>query len=276
MESIVSSILSNVTEQMRSFLNDQASQFRTRVIEKATNGCDDIDSDTIEKLSSWFDTTSISSPRAGGKKSLPSPKTGKTDLDRVTVAQLKEKCKARGLAVGGNKAALAERLYGVKPKAKSNEYVISEESEDEEPKKVVKRKKAQLVEAFDSEEEERPKKRRTEKKKSESESDTEKPPKRLTKSKKPRGSEEKPKKTAKTTVPIVEKINKSVKQIQTVKDEFGNQVDPETGLVFDGDEVIGYLGEDGQVLELTKQHMELCKSMNLMYDIPQHVASDSE
>jgi hypothetical protein len=82
------------------------------------------------------------------------------------------------------------------------------------------------------------------------------------------------KRSGKDKVPVLENIEPD--EIKIGKDQFGNLVHDETGIVFkqdDGDDyfAIGFVNELGDVDSLTCDKMEICKQYGFKYIVPENV-----
>lgn len=182
-------------------------------------------------------------------------------LKNLKIKQLVEMCKARGITgTSCNKAGLIAKLLNPQPatiKAPKSKEFISE-SEDDEPKKKPSPKSKKVV---PDSEEEPPKKAQPKAKHVVSDSDEDLPKKKAAPKKK------------KATPKVIEVIEPA--EIITERDDFGNIYDPNTGFVFNTeDEVEGVRDEGGHVRPLTKEDIEACKARNLRYTCPYELPPD--
>ena len=83
--------------------------------------------------------------------------------------------------------------------------------------------------------------------------------------------------------PVLKKIKKTEKQddigiIQIKRNQFDNYEHFETGLVFSklDKNVIGKQNEDGTIIELTKNDIELCNKFKFKYILPENLNDDDE
>ena len=172
---------------------------------------------------------------------VSAPLLSRGAYEKMKVAELKAICKERGLAVVGTKATFIDRILGLaeetKKKAtiKKKKYVSVPDSDNEEPKATRKTKKDQV-----------------------SDSDNEEP-------------EPKKKATRKKVVKAVPKVIEISKldDINIVLDEYGNSIHQETGLAFNLDnEVIGKVDEEGHIMPLNREDLDVCKLYHLSYKLP--------
>ena len=88
-----------------------------------------------------------------------------------------------------------------------------------------------------------------------------------------------PKKTEKimANTAIAQKLSKATSTIGLRKNDFNNYEHPETRLIFDekAGKVIGKQNDDGTVLSLTTNDIELCKKFKFQYVLPDNLDRDN-
>jgi hypothetical protein len=187
----------------------------------------------------------------------------------MTVAALKELCKAKGLAVGGAKAALIERLNNA-------DTSTNDEDGEERPKRVASKEPKRSAA-----EDKKVAKKKALLKELESKLVDEKNEDGVIKPKKSGKDVErlaeqqqivrpiesaKPKLKKMSKVAAAQPVNEELPVIETTKDKFGNMVHEPTGFVFVDSIVVGYKDGD-EVRPLTTKMMETCKQLKVEFEV---------
>lgn len=78
------------------------------------------------------------------------------------------------------------------------------------------------------------------------------------------------KKTASSSLSVIQKLAPTIPTIAIRKNQYGNLVHPDTQFVFDRihEVVIGKQGENGKVLDLTDEDIQTCKRLKMQYKLP--------